>query len=138
MLRLKDSKTGPKVIPLGAAALELIAAIPPNGSRYLFPDRKYPDQPTRNLDWAWVRIREAADLEDLRIHDLRHTFASAGLASGEGLPLIGKLLGHAHISTTSRYAHLADDPIRAAADRISRNVAEALLRRPADASLEHP
>ena len=138
MLRLKDSKTGPKVIPLGAAALELIAAIPPNGSRYLFPDRKHPDQPTRNLDWAWVRIREAADLEDLRIHDLRHTFASAGLSSGEGLPLIGKLLGHAHISTTSRYAHLADDPIRAAADRISRNVAEALLRRPADASLEHP
>jgi hypothetical protein len=56
------------------------------------------------------------------------------LASGEGLPLIGKLLGHAHVSTTSRYAHLADDPIRAAADRISRNVAETLLRRPAESA----
>lgn len=134
LLRLRDSKTGPKVIPLGEAARELLAALKPNDSRYLFPDRRRPDQPTANLDWAWVGIRRKAGLEDVRIHDLRHTFASAGLASGEGLPLIGKLLGHAHVATTSRYAHLADDPLRAAADRISRNVAEALSRHPDGAS----
>lgn len=132
LLRLRDSKTGPKIIRLGIAALELVAALKPNGSIYLFPDRRRPDQPVANLDWAWVCIRKKAGLDDVRIHDLRHSFASAGLASGEGLPLIGKLLGHAHVVTTSRYAHLADDPIRAAADRISRNVAEALLRRPAE------
>ncbi len=62
----------------------------------------------------------------MRIHDLRHSFASAGLAGGEGLPLIGKLLGHSHIATTSRYDHLADDPLRAAADRISERVAASL------------
>ena len=132
LLRLRDSKTGPKIIRLGIAALELVAALKPNGSIYLFPDRRRPDQPIANLDWAWVCIRKKAGLDDVRIHDLRHSFASAGLASGEGLPLIGKLLGHAHVVTISRYAHLADDPIRAAADRISRNVAETLLRRPAE------
>ncbi len=137
MLRLRDSKTGPKVIPLGEAALELFAAVPANGSKYVFPDRRKPHEPTSNLDWAWVGIRRKAGLEDVRMHDLRHTFASAGLASGEGLPLIGKLLGHAHVATTSRYAHLADDPIRAAADRISRNVAETLLRRPPEAEPDH-
>ena len=126
LLRLRDSKTGPKVIPIGKAALELLVALKPNGSKYLFPDRRRPDQPTANLDWAWVGIRRKAGLDDVRIHDLRHTFASAGLANGEGLPLIGKLLGHAHVATTSRYAHLADDPLQAAADRISTRVAEAL------------
>ncbi|MNQ71164.1 Tyrosine recombinase XerD [compost metagenome] len=129
LLRLQDSKTGPKIIALGEAALELLVKLRPNGSQYLFPDRRRPEQPTANLDWAWVVIRRKAGLDDVRIHDLRHTFASAGLANGEGLPLIGKLLGHAHVATTSRYAHLADDPLRAAADRISRNVAEALMRR---------
>jgi len=126
LLRLRDSKTGPKTIALGAPALELLSAIKPNGSKYLFPDRRRTDQPTANLDWAWVRIRSKAGLDDVRIHDLRHTFASAGLASGEGLPLIGKLLGHAHVATTSRYAHLADDPLQAAANRISTRVADAL------------
>lgn len=137
LLRLRDSKTGPKVIPLGVAAVELFAGLKPNGGKYLFPDRRRPDQPTANLDWAWVGIRRKAGLDDVRIHDLRHSFASAGLASGEGLPLIGKLLGHAHIATTSRYAHLADDPLKAAADRISRNVAETLLRRSAEATSDH-
>lgn len=132
LLRLRDSKTGPKVIPLGVAAIELLAGLQRNGGKYLFPDRRRPDQPIANLDWAWVGIRRKAGLDDVRIHDLRHSFASAGLASGEGLPLIGKLLGHAHIATTSRYAHLADDPLKAAADRISRNVADTLLRRSAE------
>ena len=84
LLRLRDSKTGPKIIPLGIAALELVAALKPNGSVYLFPDRRRPDQPIANMDWAWVCIRKKAALDDVRIHDLRHSFASARLASGEG------------------------------------------------------
>ncbi len=126
MLRLEDSKTGAKVIRLGSAALKLIEGLLANGSIYVFPDRRDPKRPIANLDWAWVGIRKRAGMEDLRIHDLRHSFASAGLAGGEGLQLIGKLLGHSHVSTTSRYAHLADDPVRAAADRISESVAASL------------
>ncbi|HAD84861.1 MAG TPA: integrase [Brevundimonas sp.] len=132
VLRLEDSKTGAKVIRLGSAALKLIEGLLSNGSIYVFPDRKNPQRPIANLDWAWVRIRKRAGMEDLRIHDLRHSFASAGLAGGEGLYLIGKLLGHSHVSTTSRYAHLADDPVRAAADRISESVAASLASRPAE------
>lgn len=126
LLRLTDSKTGAKIIRLGTAALELIEGLLPNGSPWVFPDRRHADRPVGNLDFAWVGIRKRAGLEDVRIHDLRHSFASAGLAGGEGLPLIGKLLGHSHIATTSRYAHLADDPLRAAADRISERVAASL------------
>lgn len=128
LLRLADSKTGAKIIRLGTAALELIEGLLPNDSTWVFPDRRHPDRPIGNLDWAWVGIRKRAGLDDVRIHDLRHSFASAGLAGGEGLPLIGKLLGHSHIATTSRYAHLADDPLRAAADRISERVAASLIR----------
>lgn len=126
LLRLADSKTGAKIIRLGTAALKLIEGLLPNGSPWVFPDRRHADRPIGNLDFAWVGIRKRAGLEDVRIHDLRHSFASAGLAGGEGLPLIGKLLGHSHIATTSRYAHLADDPLRAAADRISERVAASL------------
>lgn len=126
LLRLKDSKTGPKVIRLGAAATHLLAKLPKSHATWVFPDRRYTDRPTSNLDWAWVRIRARAELSDVRIHDLRHSFASMGVAGGEGLVLIGKLLGHEHVATTNRYAHLSDDPLQAAADRISGRVAEAL------------
>jgi integrase len=75
----------------------------------------------------WRRIREAAGLVDVRIHDLRHTFASGGLLVGEGLAMIGKLLGHTQVQTTARYAHLAADPVKQAATRISDRLALALL-----------
>lgn len=126
LLRLKDSKTGPKVIRLGAAATSLLGRLPKDHATWVFPDRRHTDRPTSNLDWAWVRIRTKAELSDVRIHDLRHSFASIGVAGGEGLVLIGKLLGHEHVVTTNRYAHLSDDPLQAAADRISERVAEAL------------
>lgn len=131
LLRLKDSKTGPKIIRLGAAATSLLAKLPKAHATWVFPDRKHADRPTSNLDWAWVRIRTKAEMPDVRIHDLRHSFASIGVAGGEGLVLIGKLLGHEHVVTTNRYAHLSDDPLQAAADRISERVAEALGIMPA-------
>lgn len=126
VLRLQDSKTGPRPLTLGAAALKVLDGLPRYDSAYVFPDLRDMKQPVGNLDWAWVGIRSRAELPNLRIHDLRHSFASAGLLGGHALPMIGKLLGHSHVSTTARYAHLADDPVRAAADRISETMAAAL------------
>lgn len=126
LLKLADSKTGPRAIRLGAAALALINKMDRTDSPYVFPDPRDPAQPIRNLDWAWVNIRNPAGMPDLRIHDLRHSFASVGVAGGSGLFLIGKLLGHTHVATTSRYAHLHDDPLAAAADKISNAVSAAM------------
>jgi integrase len=80
-----------------------------------------------DLQHPWRRIRKAAGLDDVRIHDLRHTFASGGLLVGEGLAMIGKLLGHTQVQTTARYAHLAADPVKQAATKISDRLALALL-----------
>jgi integrase len=75
----------------------------------------------------WQRVRARAGLKDARIHDLRHTFASAAVAAGQGLPMIGKLLGHTQVATTARYAHLASDPVKAAAEKVSAVIAAAVL-----------
>ncbi len=78
-----------------------------------------PDSHLTDLQHPWRRIRARAGLDDVRIHDLRHSFASGGLLVGEGLPMIGKLLGHTQVQTTARYAHLANDPVKSAANRIA-------------------
>jgi len=74
----------------------------------------------------WQRVRARAGLKDVRIHDLRHTFALTAVASGQGLPMIGKLLGHTQVQTTARYAHLAADPIKIAADSVSSTLQRAM------------
>ena len=79
------------------------------------------------LDHAWRTVRAAAGLGDVRIHDLRHSFASRALALGETLPVIGKLLGHSDIETTARYAHLAHDSIHETAERIAASIASDIL-----------
>jgi integrase len=71
-----------------------------------------------NLEKPWRKVREIAQLPDVRLHDLRHSFASIGAGAGLGLPVIGALLGHAQAATTARYAHLASDPLQQAADVI--------------------
>jgi integrase len=127
MLRRLDSKTGQKIVPLGAAAMLLIADAPRvKGSPFVFPAPTDPDKHFGNVVKTWRAVRAAAGLDDVRLHDLRHSFASAGLASGQGLVLLGKLLGHADVKTTARYAHLADDPVRTAADRIAGSIAAAM------------
>src|ERR1700676_1889278 len=80
-----------------------------------------------DLQPFWQRVRGRAGLKDARIHDLRHTFASTAVASGQGLPMIGKLLGHTQVQTTARYAHLATDPVRVAVNSISNRLAEMLI-----------
>ena len=81
----------------------------------------------RKLDDAWQSVRSRAALHDVRLHDLRHSFASRVLALGEGFTVIGKLLGHARIETTSRYAHLTRDSVRESAERVAASIAEDLL-----------
>lgn len=125
-LRLADSKTGQKVVMLGAPALQIFASLSrQEGSDYVFPAMKGKGHYV-GLPRAWIRIRKKAGLDDVRIHDLRHSFASVGAGAGMGLQIIGKLLGHADPKTTARYAHIADDPVKAAADRISGSIAAAL------------
>jgi integrase len=96
------------------------------GNQYVIVGKKENTHLT-DLQHPWQRIRKAAGLGDVRIHDLRHTFASGGLLVGEGLAMIGKLLGHTQVQTTARYAHLASDPVKQAATRISDRLALALL-----------
>ncbi|MZR29631.1 site-specific integrase [Sneathiella litorea] len=128
-LRLDDSKTGQKTIMLGAPALQLLAGLSRDEkSPYVFPALRGEGHYV-GLPKVWIRIRERAGLHDVRLHDLRHTFASAGAGSGIGLQVLGKLLGHSDPKTTSRYAHIANDPIKAAADRTAGRLADAMNER---------
>jgi integrase len=130
-LHLPDSKTGKKTVQIAAPALEvLLAASRQEGNPYVCPGER-PGAPLIGIDKAWRRIRHRAKLEAVRLHDLRHTFASKGAAAGFGLPVIGRLLGHHSAATTERYAHFADDPLRTAAERIGGQIAAAMNRQPA-------
>lgn len=125
-IRLPDSKTGAKVIPLNGPALSLLKEAPRIlGNPYVCPGNK-PGGPLVGLHRIWDRIRRRAGITDLRIHDLRHSFASIGAAAGLGLPIIGALLGHTQAQTTKRYAHLAMDPLRAATEEVGRRIQETM------------
>ena len=120
IIRLPDSKTGPKFIHLGRTAIDLLRHLPrKDGNPYLICSDSKPDEPIYDLQTTWQKIRKWAKLEDVRIHDLRHTFASNAVAMGMSLPMIGKLLGHTQTQTTARYAHLAIDPILEAASKVT-------------------
>lgn len=84
----------------------------------------------QGVERIWRKVRAAAGFPTLRMHDLRHSFASVGLARGDALPIIGAILGHADVKTTSRYARLAEDPVKKAADEISRSVQAAFAGMP--------
>ncbi len=125
-IRLRNTKTGRKAFPLAPAATQLLANLPRvEGNPFVFPGAR-PGRPIVALQGVWYRLREPAGLEDVRLHDLRHAYASSAACSGEALTVIGALLGHTTPSMTARYAHLSQDAIRAAADRIGGNMARAL------------
>lgn len=126
-LRLPDSKTGAKAVPLGAPALELLQGLP-RISEWVFPAATGKGFLV-GLQHAWEGVRVWCDLEDVRLHDLRHSFASFGAMGGDSLLIIGTLLGHRDPKSTSRYAHVADDFLRGAADRVSSKVAAHLSGR---------
>jgi integrase len=168
-LRLPDSKTGPRLVHLGAPALEVLSSVERRSKNPWVIRGRKPSARRTDLQPPWQRFRNratirlwahaqgtvAADLVhqlerqlgreptydeclaaakkhnldlptglvDVRIHDLRHSFASGAVALGESLPMIGKLLGHTQVQTTARYAHLAADPVKAAAERVSSSIA---------------
>lgn len=125
-IALPDSKTGAKTIAIGGPVLEVLAAIPRQPDNAYVIAGKLPGTHLTDLERPWRRIRTRAGLPDLRIHDLRHSFASSAVGLGESLPMIGKLLGHTQVQTTARYAHLAQDPVRSAADRIASEIARVM------------
>lgn len=125
-LNLPDSKTGKKEVVLGAPALKVLADLARiEGNPYVIVGEAK-DKPRSDLKRPWKRITTSAGLADLRLHDLRHSYASVGAASGMGLGIVGKLLGHASPATTARYSHFADDPLRRASESISGTIAAAL------------
>jgi integrase len=155
-LRLETSKTGQKVLNLSPGAAAILAGMTPvAGSPFVFPagqrkakSKTKPDEKGeaksdaksvksggeveghyQGVAKVWEAARARADLADVRLHDLRHTFASFGAGGGFGLPVIGALLGHRHAATTQRYAHLSDDPLRKANDWIGGEIGAALERR---------
>jgi integrase len=168
-LRLPDTKTGARVVHLGAPALEVLSRIERQPDNPWVICGRKPGARRTDLQPPWQRFRKRATvrlwarseeapeaalvtelearlghepshgeclaaatkrkldlptgLADVRIHDLRHSFASGAVALGESLPMIGKLLGHTQVQTTARYAHLAADPVKAAVERVSSNIA---------------
>jgi len=121
LLILREHKTdvsGIKALPLNAIALDILKEIPrdPENPYVITGLRK--NAPLVNLQKPWRRIRKRAGLDDVRIHDLRHSFASFGVTTGASLPVIGGLLGHRSMSATSTYAHLSQDPLRDASDKV--------------------
>ena len=123
-LRLRDSKTGPRTVSLSAEAADVLATlerVPHNP--WVIPGTR-PGARLSSIFDPWCRVRARAGLDDVRIHDLRHSYASRALALGESLPVIAKLLGHAQIQTTARYTHLTRDAVTDAATRVASDIAK--------------
>ena len=125
LLLLPDSKTGRKTIVLSTAVVTLLSGSRGSGT-FVFPGASG-HRPRSDLKKPWDAIQRHAGLEGVRLHDLRHTFASVGAGASLGLPIVGKLLGHSQPATTARYAHLDADPLRRATNLIGDALAAALL-----------
>ena len=123
-LKLTDSKTGPRIVWLGQEARAILDALPRGkGNQHVF---RFEADPVSAIDNFWRRVRQTARLEDVRLHDLRHSYASLAARSSETLTMVGKLLGHSSIGSTHRYAHLADRTLLEAAEFIGNRIAEAM------------
>ena len=135
LLLLPDSKTGKKTIVLSNAALSIVERLAetdggPAGSKGegFVIKGKDPAKPRADLQRPWEAVRRRAQLEGVRLHDLRHTFASIGAGSSLGLPIVGKLLGHSQPQTTARYAHLDADPLKRASDIIGDQILSSMAK----------
>ncbi len=118
-MRLPDTKTGPRTVQLSPAAVELLERIPrADGNPHVIAGARG-GKAMSHLQAHWAVIRKRAGLEDMRLHDCRHSFASRALALGESLPMIGRMLGHSEVKTTARYAHLARDSVHEAGERVA-------------------
>ena len=122
-LVLADGKTGPRIVPLNTQARRILERRPRGTNPFVFPSPRDPARPrSRNLAF-WYRARNDAGIEDVRLHDLRHTHASHAVLNGVPVPVVARLLGHSDIRTTLRYAHLGDREIVEAAERVGQAIA---------------
>ena len=127
-LRLRDAKTGARMVPLTPDAAAVLAGMARvSGSPWVFAGRT-PDRHLSQLTTYWHRVRGRAGVEDVRIHDLRHSFASRALAVGESLSMIGRLLGHSDVASTARYAHLTRDAEKVAAAKVAGSIEADIVR----------
>jgi integrase len=131
-------KTGAKTIHLPPPALAVLSELPRVEGNPFVIVGGVPGAALVNLEKPWLAIRKAAGLDDVRMHDLRHCFASVAASSGLGLPIIGKMLGHSQPQTTQRYAHLASDPVKAAAASVAGTIAAAMSGKPAAEVIDLP
>ena len=134
VLRLRDSKTGPRMVPLTAPVLKVLDGIErAEGVPWILRGAK-PGTRLACLSYHWRRIKQETGLHDVRVHDLRHSYASRALALGEGLPAIGRLLGHVRVSTTAKYAHLVRDVEKTAAVRTGDSIGAQIVPGHAEAA----
>jgi len=122
-IRLPDTKTGGRMVPLSPTARKVLAALPRQPGNPWVISGSAPGSRLGNLNASWGIVRKKAELEDVRLHDLRHSFASRGLSLGESLPMIARHLGHNKVQTTARYAHLARDSVKTAGERVAVSLA---------------
>ena len=126
-MRLPDSKTGVRMVPLTSAAADVLKGLPRSPDNpWVFPGKKKGARLV-NINDSWERVRRRAGLDGVRLHDLRHSFASRALALGESLPMIGDLLGHRMVNTTARYAHLARDSVRDSSAKIAADIGARIM-----------
>ena len=125
ILELVDSKTGPRTVFLSPKAKAIIERQPRSDSPWVFPSPVNREKPRSadSVDGLWKLVRKQAEIEDVRLHDLRHSVASQAVLNGVPLPVVARLLGHSQVSMTLRYAHVADKEVEAAAQRVGRVIA---------------
>ena len=125
-INLVDAKTGPRRVVLNAPARAILERQPRTGYAHVFPSPADPSRPLSHNLPLWPALRKQAGIEDVRLHDLRHSFASHAVLQGIPLPVVSRLLGHKNPSMTMRYAHVGDREVEAAAERIGAAIARAL------------
>ena len=122
-LVLAGGKTGPRKVPLNSQARRVLERQPRAGSPFVFPSPRDPSRPRGVNLPLWISVRREAGIEDVRLHDLRHTHASHAVMNGVPVPVVSRLLGHSNVRMTLRYAHLGDRDIEQAAERVGQVIA---------------
>ena len=133
-LRLPDSKTGPRLIEMPRAVRTILVNLPARQTEYVFPGRGG----RITLRWAWEIVRSQAGLNDLRLHDLRHSYATIAVNNGVPIPVLAKLLGHSTVWTTTRYLHASRSDSAKAAELVTSKIMRAVNPKVPDVALKQP
>ena len=117
-LALADSKTGPRKVHLNPQARAVLDRQSRGPGPFVFPSLASPGSPRNRTLGMWPKLRREAGIEDVRLHDLRHNYASWAVMNGVPVPVVSRLLGHSSTRMTLRYIHLDDRDVRTAAERV--------------------